>query len=124
MYAAADKALQRILHELMNVNPSAARSLEEGLEETLTLHRLEVPPELRRTLRSTNPIESAFSVVRVACRNVKRWRPGDQLERWVASSLTVAERRFRRIFGYRALPRFFNTLDERGTQGGVGARVA
>jgi len=76
----------------MNLNPSAARSLEEGLEETLTLHRLEAPPELRRTLRSTNPIESAFPVVRVACRNVKRWRPGDQLERWVASGLIVAGR--------------------------------
>ena len=92
-YAAAKKALQRILHELTNVNPSAARSLEEGLEETLTLHRLEAPPELRRTLRSTNPIEPAFSAVRVACRNVKRWRPGNELERWVASGLIVAGRR-------------------------------
>jgi len=80
-HPSAKTALERILRELMEVNPSAARSLEEGLEETLTLHRLNVPPEVRRTLRSANPIESAFSVVRVACRNVKRWRPGDQLER-------------------------------------------
>lgn len=123
-YAAAKKALERILRELMEVNPSAARSLEEGLEETLTLHRLNVPRELRRTLRSTNPIESAFSIVRVACRNVKRWRPGDQLERWVGSGLWVAERQFRRIVGYRALPVFLSLLEARGTQAKAGESAA
>lgn len=111
-YASAQKALVRIQRELREVNPSAARSLAEGLEETLTLHRLNAPPELRRTLRSTNPIESAFSIVRVACRNVKRWRPGDHLERWVGSGLVVAERQFRRIVGYRALPGLIAILDK------------
>ena len=83
-YGSAKQFLERIQRELREVNPSAACSLAEGLEETLTLHRLNAPPELRRTLRSTDPIESAFSIVRVACRNVKRWRPGDHLERgWV-----------------------------------------
>jgi hypothetical protein len=77
---------------LQQVNPSAARSLEEGLEETLTLHRLGVPAELRTTLRTTNPIESAFSRVRTVCRNVKRWQPGDQRERWVGSGLIFAPR--------------------------------
>lgn len=123
-YASARKALERILRELMEVNPSAARSLEEGLEETLTLHRLQVPLELRRTLRSTNPIESAFSIVRVVCRNVKRWRPGDQLERWVGSGLWVAERQFRRIVGYRALPVFLSILEARAAQTGTGASAA
>lgn len=52
-------------------------------------------------LRSTNVIESAFSIVRVVCRNVKRWRPGNQIERWVGSGLLVAEKQFRRIDGYR-----------------------
>jgi len=60
-YAEAKRALQQIQHELMGVNPSAARSLEEGLEDTLTLHRLRVPESLRKTLRTTNPIESIFS---------------------------------------------------------------
>ena len=123
-YGSAKKALQRILRELMGVNPSAARSLEEGLEETLTLHRLNVPPELRRTFGSTNPIESAFSVVRVACRNVKRWRPGDQLERWVGSGLLVAERQFRRIGGFRALPRFLSLMEEPRGQARSGASAA
>jgi transposase-like protein len=112
-YGSAKKALERILRELMEVNPSAARSLEEGLEETLTLHRLRVPQELWKSFHSTNLIESAFSVVRVVCRNVKRWRPGDQRERWVGSGLWVAERKFRRIDGYRALPLFLSILDAR-----------
>jgi len=123
-YASAKKALERILRELMDANPSAARSLEEGLEETLTLHRLKVPLELRRTLRSTNPIESAFSIVRVVCRNVKRWRPGDQLERWVGSGLWVAEQQFRRIVGYRALPLFLSILEAQGRQIRTGASAA
>ena len=57
----AKRALERLHRELMELNPSAARSLEEGMEETLTVHRLRVPAQLRRTLASTNVIESAFS---------------------------------------------------------------
>ena len=120
-YKEAKAALLRIQRELMEVNPSAARSLEEGLEETLTLHRIRVPIELWKTLRSTNPIESAFSTVRVVCRNVKRWRPGHQLERWVGSGLIVAEKQFRRIDGYRALPGLISLLE--GQRGGTGART-
>jgi hypothetical protein len=100
-YADAKRALERLHRELMELNPSAARSLEEGLEETLTVHRLRVPAQLRRTLASTNVIESAFSIVETVCRNVKRWRAGDHIERWVGSGLLVAERQFRKVQGYR-----------------------
>ena len=62
-YTAAKQALEGLHHELMHLNPSAARSLNEGLEETLTVHRLHVPQQLRLTLASTNVIESAFSIV-------------------------------------------------------------
>jgi len=103
-YEEAKRALGKLHHELMHLNPSAARSLEEGLEETLTVHRLGVPETLRRTLASTNLIESAFSVVETVCRNVKRWRPGDQAERWVGSGLLFAESKFRRVRGYREIP--------------------
>src|SRR5205807_628999 len=72
-YAAAREALNGLHHELMHLNPSAARSLGEGLEETLTVHRLHVPQQLRLTLASTNVIESAFSIVERVCLNVKRW---------------------------------------------------
>jgi putative transposase len=109
-YAEAKRCLQQIQRELQQNNPSAARSLEEGLEETLTLHRLGVPAELRTSLRTTNPIESAFSRVRTVCRNVKRWRPGDQRERWIGSGLIFAEQKFRRIVGYRALPKLITLL--------------
>ena len=60
-YADAKRALETLLHQLMHLNPSAARSLEEGMEETLTLHRLRVPHKLREKLDTTNIIESAFS---------------------------------------------------------------
>ena len=116
--------LERIQRELREVNPSAARSLAEGLEETLTLHRLKASPELRRTLRSTNPIESVFTIRRVACRNVKRWRPGDHLERWVGSGLVVAEGQFRRIVGHRALPGLIAVLDRHSETGRAASSAA
>ena len=94
------------------------------MDETLTLHRLKVPRELWKSLRSTNLIESAFSVVGVVCRNVKRWRPGDQRERWVGSGLWVAERKFCRIDGYRALPLFLSILDARAGQPQADVRAA
>jgi len=109
-YADAKRALQRLHRELMGLNPSAARSLEEGLEETLTVHRLQVPLKLRRTLASTNVIESAFSIVETVCRNVKRWHAGDHMERWVGSGLLVAERQFRKVRGYREIPLLMASL--------------
>ena len=108
---AARRALDLLLSELMDINPSAARSLEEGLEETLTMHRLRLPERLRRTLRSTNPIESAFEIVETVCRNVKRWRGGDQYLRWVASGLLWAESRWNRIHGHRELPILVKELE-------------
>jgi transposase-like protein len=94
-HAAAKQALNALHRELMDLNPSAARSLGEGMEETLTVHRLQVPRQLRKTLASTNVIESAFSIVERVCRNVKRWHAGDQRERWVGSGLLVAQKQFR-----------------------------
>ena len=111
-YDKAKGALDRLHRELMDINPSAARSLEEGLEETLTVHKLRVPDQLRRTLSSTNVIESAFSIVETVCRNVKRWRDGDQIERWVGSGLVVAEGQFRKVTGYQSIPLFLSTMAE------------
>jgi putative transposase len=109
-YADAKRALDRLHRELMDLNPSAARSLEEGMEETLTVHKLRVPEQLRRTLSCTNVIESAFSIVETVCRNVKRWRPGDQIERWVGSGLLVAERQFRKVIGHRQIPLLLSSM--------------
>lgn len=110
-YAAAKLALNTLLRELMDLNPSAARSLEEGMEETLTVHRLHIPPQLRRTLASTNIIESAFSVVERVCSNVKRWHGGDQRERWVGSGLLAAEKQFRRVQGCKQIPVLLSELE-------------
>ena len=109
-YADAKRALERLHRELMDLNPSAARSLEEGMEETLTVHRLRVPDQLRRTLCSTNVIESAFSIVETVCRNVKRWRDGDHIERWVGSGLLVAERQFRKVIGHKQIPLLLSSM--------------
>lgn len=103
-YRDARRGLDQLLRELMDLNPSAARSLEEGMEETLTVQQLRVPFKLRRSLASTNMIESAFSIVETVCQNVKRWQGGDQYLRWVASGLLWAESRWNRIHGYRELP--------------------
>ena len=109
-YADAKRALERLHRELMDLNPSAARSLEEGMEETLTVHKLRVPDQLRRTLGCTNVIESAFSIVETVCRNVKRWRAGDQIERWVGSGLLTAERQFRKVIGFRQIPLLMSSM--------------
>jgi len=70
----------------------------------LTVVKLHVPEQLRKSLASTNLIESAFSIVETVCRNVKRWHGGDQRERWVGSGLLVAEKQFRRVRGYKQIP--------------------
>jgi putative transposase len=102
-YTAAKAELEKIFRQLERINPSAARSLEEGLEETLTVHRLGVGTLLRRTLASSNPIESCLSTVERVARNVKRWRAGDHALRWTATGLLEAERTFRKVKGYREL---------------------
>jgi putative transposase len=110
-YAAAKQALNVLHRELMDLNPSAARSLGEGMEETLTVHRLHLPMQLRKTMASTNVIESAFSIVEQVCRNVKRWHGGDQRERWVGSGLLVAEKQFRRVQGHKQIPILIRELE-------------
>ena len=82
----------------MDLNPSAARSLGEGMEETLTVQAIADDPE------STNVIESAFSNVKRVCRNVRRWQGGDQRERRVGPGLLVAEEQFRRVKGFKQIP--------------------
>jgi putative transposase len=102
-YADAKEALEKIVRQLEGINPSAARSLAEGLEETLTVHRLGVGELLRRSLSTTNAIESCLSTVQRVARNVKRWQEGNQSLRWTATGLLEAEKRFNRIKGYREI---------------------
>jgi putative transposase len=115
-YAEAKAELEKIFRQLERINPSAARSLEEGLEETLTVHRLGVGALLRKTLASTNPIESCLSTVERVAHNVKRWHGGDQPLRWTATGLLEAEKKFRRVKGYRELDTFLHRLNPSLTQ--------
>jgi putative transposase len=84
--------------------PDAASSLREGLEDMFTVRRLGVSDRLARTLTSTNPIESMISVGRTTTRNVKRWRDGTMVKRWVAAGMLNAERGFRRLRGCKDMP--------------------
>jgi putative transposase len=94
----------------MRINPDAAASLREGLEETLTVVRLGVSAALRRTLATTNPIESALSVTRRVTARVTRWRDGDMRKRWCTAGLLRAESKFGRVKGHRAMPALLKAL--------------
>jgi transposase-like protein len=107
----ARSALTKTQRWLRKINESAAASLAEGLEETLTVHRLGLTDTLRRTLVTTNPIESAFDLVRTHARRVKRWRGSAMVLRWVGSGLLRAEQQFRRVKGHAAIPKLIAALE-------------
>lgn len=111
-YAEANAALATVRSELKRVNESAVRSLEEGLEETLTLHRLGVGPDLRRSLATTNGLESIFALVEQRTGKVDRWQNSNQKQRWLAAALLDIEPRLRRLRGYRGLPQLQEALQE------------
>jgi putative transposase len=92
--------LQALAAELERSHPGAAISLKEGMAETLTVTRLGARGALKRTLQSTNPIESMIECVRRSSRNVKRWQNGEMSLRWTTAGILEAERQFRRIIGY------------------------
>ncbi len=100
----AKGALGRLRKELELLNRSAVKSLDEGLEETLTLHRLGVFPILGRSLKTTNCLESIMSLIAQRTDRVDHWRNSDQKQRWVATALLDIEPRLNRIQGCRHLP--------------------
>ncbi len=123
----AEKALRSLkttVKWLRNINPDAASSLEEGLEETITVIGLGIDPELAVHLRSTNPIESAFDRVRKMGARVKRWRGGDMRRRWCAAALLEAEKKFRRLKGYVHMPQLIRALDRLGEKHSGASKIA
>lgn len=104
-FSDAKLELERLVHWLRNRNLEAAASIEEADGETLTVIRLGASAALRKTLLSTNPIESGFGKVRTKTDRVRRWRKkGDQIQRWAAASLLAVEKGFRAIRGAADLP--------------------
>jgi transposase-like protein len=112
----AEAALLALAKELDRTHPGAAASLREGLEDTLTVLRLGVPPTLARTLRSTNTIESMISVCREHSANVKRWRDGQMALRWCAAGMVEAGKQFRRVNGHLHLPALRAALERAVTK--------
>jgi putative transposase len=103
-YDKAKRALGKVRAELALLNVSAASSLDEGLEETLTLHRLGVFQQLGTSLKTTNTLESIHARVESRTAKVDHWRNSEQKQRWMATALLDLEPRLRRIRNYRALP--------------------
>jgi transposase-like protein len=106
----ARRLLENLARRLERDYPGAAASLREGLEETLTVMRLDLPETLERVLSSTNLIENLFGRVREIARRVKRWQGGSMILRWTAAGVLEAERHFRKVAGYRALPKLVAAL--------------
>jgi len=115
----AQRQLERLARSLERDHPGAAASLREGLEETLTLQRLGISGALYRSLRSTNAIENLNGSVVSFCRNVRRWRDGAMLLRWIAASLREAQNKFRRLKGFCDVKHLIAALDRRTERQGV-----
>jgi putative transposase len=112
----AQAQLEALARELDKTHPGAAASLREGLAETLTVLRLDVPPTLARTLRSTNAIESMISICREHAKNVKRWKDGKMALRWCAAGMVEAGTQFRRVNGHLHLQTLRDALERETAQ--------
>lgn len=111
-YDNAKKALNLLAHNLEYRYPKAAASLREGMEETLTVHRLKIPGLLRQTLSNTNAMESANSVAASVIKRVKHWNDGEQILRYAAAGFLEAEKSFRRVKGYRQIPLLVSSIEK------------
>ena len=109
-YGEARTALEALHAEWEDKNQSAARSLAEGLEETLTLHRLGVYALLGRSFKTTNCLESVNALVEERCAKVDAWKNSSQRERWLVAALVDIEPRLRKVQGYRHLPKLREAL--------------
>jgi len=109
-YAEAKAALSRLQRELEQRNQSAAASLAEGFEETLTLHRLGVYELLGQSFKTTNCIESVNALVEERCAKVDHWKSSNQRHRWLATALLDIEPRLRRVKGYQHLAKLQTAL--------------
>ena len=118
---AAEAQLVALAKELDKTHPGAAGSLREGMAETLIVLRLDLPPTLARTLRSTNAVESMISISRDHSRNVTRWRDGQMALRWCAAGMLEASKQFRRVNGHLHLPALRAALEAHVAAETVGA---
>ena len=111
-YEEAKRDLNAIRRELEELNQSAVASLDEGFEETLTLHRLGMFPLVGRSLKTTNILESVNAQAEQRCGRVDHWRNSNQKQRWLAAVLLDIEPRLRKLSGYRHLPLLRTAIQE------------
>jgi putative transposase len=100
----AEKLLRNLAHRLERDWSGVASSILEGIDEILTVSRLGLPKELRRSLACTNIIENVMGTVRRVCRNVKRWRSASMAMRWTVAAMQEAAKGFRRLKAHKQLP--------------------
>ena len=116
----AMRLLRNLARRLDREHPCAAASVREGLEETVTVLTLGLAPRLQRSLATTNAAESLISRTRHVKRNVKRWRGGQMMLRWVAAGVLEAAKGFRRLKGHADMPQFVAALRARDHRLGLG----
>lgn len=100
----AERLIRNLAHQLERDAPGVSASILEGLDEILTVTRLGLPIQLRRSLACTNIIENMMGTVRRVCRNVKRWDSAAMALRWTAAAMLEAKKGFRRLKAYKQLP--------------------
>jgi putative transposase len=100
----AEKLIRALAHRLEREAPGVAGSILEGIDEILTVVRLGLPEELRRSLACTNIIENLMGTIRRVCRNVKRWNSAGMALRWTAAAMLEAKKGFRRLKAHKQLP--------------------
>lgn len=114
--ARAKRMLEALARQLEKKHPAAAASLREGLDDTLTVMRFALDPWLERTLATTNAIEFINSRIRVTTHNVAKWNGGEMVLRWVATALVEAAKTFRKLRGYKGMPKLVAALAARDQQ--------
>ena len=116
----ATRLLRHLARRLDQEHPCAAASVREGLEETVTVLTLGISPRLQRSLATTNAAESLISRTRHVKRNVKRWRGGQMMLRWVAAGVLEAAKGFRRLKGRADMSQLIAALRARDQRLGLG----
>lgn len=119
----AKRQLERLARSLEAEHPGAAASIREGLEETLTLLDMGIPERLRKSLRSTNPIESLNDKIASYARRVKRWRGGQMILRWTGAAILEAKRGFRRVKGHRDMHHLVSALEQHEEKLGLHTKI-
>ena len=100
----AEKLIRNLARRLDREAPGVSASILEGLDEILTVTRLRLPTQLRRSLACTNIIENMNGSIRRICRNVKRWRDAAMALRWTSAAMIEAAKGFRRLKAHKQLP--------------------